>query len=121
MSKMRTNIRTIIGIAFASVLVLTVSCKGKTEEAKETSMEETMDHDMEKMDHEGRDMEKMNHEGHDMEGMETAKMEGKEYTSKYVCPMHCEGSGSNEEGKCPVCGMTYVLNEEHMADGHTHN
>ena len=111
MSKMRTNIRTIIGIAFASVLVLTVSCKGKTEEAKEASTEETMDHDM----------EKMNHEGHDMEGMETAKMEGKEYTSKYVCPMHCEGSGSNEEGKCPVCGMTYVLNEEHMADGHTHN
>ncbi len=111
---MRTNIRTIIGIAFASVLVLTVSCKGKTEEAKETSTEETMEH-------EGHDMEKMDHENHDMEGMETAKMEGKEYTSKYVCPMHCEGSGSDEEGKCPVCGMSYVLNEEHMADGHTHN
>jgi len=106
MSKMRTNIRTIIGIAFASVLVLTVSCKGKTEEAKETSTEATMEH-------EGHDMEKMDHEGHDMEG--------KEYTSTYVCPMHCEGSGSDEEGKCPVCGMTYVLNEEHMADGHTHN
>ena len=105
MSKMRTNIRTIIGIAFASVLVLTVSCKGKTEEAKETSTEATMEH-------EGHDMEKMDHEGHDMEGMETAKMEGKEYTSTYVCPMHCEGSGSDEEGKCPVCGMTYVLNED---------
>jgi len=93
---MRTNIKTIIGIAFASVLVLTVSCKGKTEETKETSTEATMDHE----------------EGHDMEDMETAKMEGKEYTSKYVCPMHCEGSGSDEEGKCPVCGMTYVLNED---------
>mgnify|MGYP003152368982 CR=1 FL=1 len=115
MSKMRTNIRTIIGIAFASVLVLTVSCKGKTEEAKETSTEATMEHE------EGHDMDSMDHEGHDMEGMETAKMEGKEYTSTYVCPMHCEGSGSDEEGKCPVCGMTYVLNEEHMADGHTHN
>ena len=56
---MRTNIRTIIGIAFASVLVLTVSCKGKTEEAKETSTEETMEH-------EGHDMEKMDHENHDM-------------------------------------------------------
>ncbi|WP_036380157.1 heavy metal-binding domain-containing protein [Muricauda sp. MAR_2010_75] len=111
---MRTNIRTIIGIAFASALVLTVSCKGKTEEAKETSTEATMEH-------EGHDMDNMNHEDHDMDGMETAKMEGKEYTSKYVCPMHCEGSGSDEEGKCPVCGMTYVLNEEHMADGHTHN
>ncbi|MBW8199821.1 heavy metal-binding domain-containing protein [Flagellimonas abyssi] len=111
---MRTNIRTVIGITFASVLVLTVSCKGKTEEAKETSTEATMDN-------EGHDMEKMDHENHDMQGMETAKMEGKEYTSKYVCSMHCEGSGSDEEGKCPVCGMTYVLNQEHMADGHTHN
>ncbi len=24
---------------------------------------------------------------------------------KYQCPMHCEGSGSNQPGKCPVCGM----------------
>ena len=37
---------------------------------------------------------------------------GKEYTSTYVCPMHCEDSGSNEAGQCPVCGMDYVLNEE---------
>jgi len=36
---------------------------------------------------------------------------GKEYTSAYVCPMHCEGSGSHEAGKCPVCGMDYVKNE----------
>ncbi|MBO6829680.1 heavy metal-binding domain-containing protein [Allomuricauda sp.] len=106
---MRTNIRTIIGIAVASVLVLTVSCKGKTEEAKETSTEATMEH-------EGHDMEKMDHEGHDMDNMETADKQGKEYTSKYVCPMHCEGSGSDEEGKCPVCGMTYVLNEDFQMD-----
>ncbi|GAB4508536.1 MAG: hypothetical protein Tsb004_07130 [Allomuricauda sp.] len=106
---MRTNIRTIIGITFASVLVLTVSCKGKTEEAKETSTEATMEH-------EGHDMDKMNHEGHDMDNMETADKQGKEYTSKYVCPMHCEGSGSDEEGKCPVCGMTYVLNEDFQMD-----
>jgi len=106
---MRTNIRTIIGITFASVLVLTVSCKGKTEEAKETSTEATMEH-------EGHDMEKMDHEGHDMDNMETADKQGKEYTSKYVCPMHCEGSGSDEEGKCPVCGMTYVLNEDFQMD-----
>ena len=38
--------------------------------------------------------------------------QGKEYTSKYICPMHCEGSGSEEPGKCPVCGMDYVLNEK---------
>ena len=45
---------------------------------------------------------------------------GMEYTSEYVCPMHCDGSGSDDEGKCPVCGMDYVLNEEHQADGHKH-
>ncbi|MEW2921603.1 heavy metal-binding domain-containing protein [Muricauda sp. ANG21] len=108
---MRTNIRTIVGIAFTSVLVLSVSCKGKTEEAKETSAEATMEH-------EGHDMNKMDHEGHDMDNMETADKQGKEYTSKYVCPMYCEGSGSDEEGKCPVCGMTYVLNEDFKKDGH---
>ncbi len=46
--------------------------------------------------------------------------EGKEYTSAYVCPMHCEGSGSEEAGKCPVCGMDYVAQAEHTGDGHTH-
>ncbi|MDX1665645.1 MAG: heavy metal-binding domain-containing protein [Saprospiraceae bacterium] len=45
---------------------------------------------------------------------------GPEYTSTYVCPMHCEGSGSEEPGKCPVCGMDYVLRTEHEANGHTH-
>lgn len=47
-------------------------------------------------------------------------LSGKEYTSEYVCPMHCDGSGSDEEGKCPVCGMDYVLNEDHQKDGHQH-
>jgi len=48
---------------------------------------------------------------------------GPEFTSKYVCPMHCEGSGSHEEGKCPVCGMTYVLNadyQEESEENHNH-
>ena len=35
---------------------------------------------------------------------------GKEYTSKYICPMHCEGSGSDTTGTCPVCKMEYVEN-----------
>ena len=48
------------------------------------------------------------------------EMQGKEYTSAYVCPMHCKGSGSDEAGKCPVCGMDYVINEDHKSDGHTH-
>lgn len=42
------------------------------------------------------------------------------YTAAYVCPMHCEGSGSEEMGTCPACGMDYVMNEDHQTDGHTH-
>jgi hypothetical protein len=49
------------------------------------------------------------------------EQQGKEYTSAYVCPMHCEGSGSAEPGKCPVCGMDYVVNEDHKEDGHGHD
>lgn len=36
---------------------------------------------------------------------------GPEYTSAWVCPMHCEGSGSAEPGKCPVCNMDYIENK----------
>lgn len=57
---------------------------------------------------------------------QTAK--GKEYTSKYVCPMHCKGSGASAKGECPVCGMDYVVNENwkdphegHGHDGHNHD
>ena len=46
--------------------------------------------------------------------------EAKEYSSEYVCPMHCEGSGSDEAGTCPVCGMDYVPHAEHVKDGHQH-
>ena len=35
---------------------------------------------------------------------------GKEFTSAYVCPMHCEGSGGEETGNCPVCEMEYMEN-----------
>ena len=42
----------------------------------------------------------------------TGIKKGKEYTSKYVCPDHCEGSGSDKPGKCPVCGMDYVENKQ---------
>lgn len=54
-------------------------------------------------------------------GNAAADKQGKEYTSEYVCPMHCEGSGSEKEGKCPVCGMAYVKNKDHKADGHKHD
>lgn len=47
-----------------------------------------------------------------------AEQQGKEYTSAYICPMHCEGSGSDKPGNCPVCGMEYKKNENHKPDGH---
>jgi hypothetical protein len=51
---------------------------------------------------------------------ETTEVQGTEFTSAYVCPMHCEGSGSDTEGACPTCGMAYVKNDDQEADGHTH-
>ena len=51
---------------------------------------------------------------------EQSEKQGKEYTSSYVCPMHCEGSGSDDAGKCPVCGMDYVKNENYKKDEHKH-
>ena len=50
-------------------------------------------------------------------------MTGPEYTSAYVCPMHCKGSGSAEPGNCPECGMAYVANEDmNMEEGeHDHD
>jgi len=35
---------------------------------------------------------------------------GIEYTAKYVCPMHCKGSGSDKPGKCKVCEMDMIEN-----------
>lgn len=46
--------------------------------------------------------------------------QGKEYTSAYICPMHCDGSGSEKAGNCPVCGMAYEKNKDHKTDGHSH-
>ena len=46
-------------------------------------------------------------------GNTTNDKSGKEYTSAYICPMHCTGSGSDKMGKCPVCKMNYVANKEH--------
>jgi hypothetical protein len=64
------------------------------------------------------------HEGHDHEHSDTMETsmhgEGKEYTSAYICPMHCEGSGGDEAGSCPKCGMTYVTQADHVMDGHKH-
>lgn len=52
---------------------------------------------------------------------EDTEQQGKEYTSAYICPMHCDGSGSEEAGQCPVCGMDYVMNEDQPAESHSHD
>lgn len=46
---------------------------------------------------------------------------GKEYTSTYICPMHCKNSGGDNAGVCPVCKMDYVVNKEHKANTHDHH
>ena len=61
-----------------------------------------------------------NTESESTESMEADKS-GPEYTSAYVCPMHCKGSGSDQAGTCPVCKMDYVVNEDHDShEGHNH-
>ena len=47
--------------------------------------------------------------------------DGKEYTSAYICPMHCPESGSDSAGKCPVCTMDYVANKDYKAEEHNHD
>ena len=56
------------------------------------------------------------------EQSETEANQGKEYTSDYICPMHCEGSGSDKPGECPVCGMAYKKNDKEDKEDHSgHN
>lgn len=56
----------------------------------------------------------------DTDKTEVVDKSGPEYTSAYVCPMHCKMSGSDKAGTCPVCKMDYVVNKDHKADGHDH-
>ncbi|MFM2395064.1 MAG: hypothetical protein RLZZ546_3047 [Bacteroidota bacterium] len=52
----------------------------------------------------------------------TENQQGPEYTSKFVCPMHCKGSGSDAAGVCPTCGMDYVENKSKDGhEGHDHD
>ncbi|MBK9016376.1 MAG: hypothetical protein IPM82_21170 [Saprospiraceae bacterium] len=59
-------------------------------------------------------------QGNAAPGEAKAHGSSKEYTSAYICPMHCEGSGSDQAGTCPACGMDYVAQAEHVKDGHNH-
>ena len=56
------------------------------------------------------------------EQAEDESKQGKEYTSAYICPMHCDGSGSDKPGKCPVCEMDYKKNDKSKVEDHSgHN
>lgn len=57
------------------------------------------------------EMHDVDHDGHQHATDNDAEKTGPEYTSAYVCPMHCKGSGSDKPGKCPVCEMDYVKND----------
>ena len=46
---------------------------------------------------------------------ETTETTRKVTDKAYVCPMHCEGSASNEPGKCPVCEMDLEKNPDYVA------
>jgi predicted nucleic acid binding AN1-type Zn finger protein len=48
--------------------------------------------------------------------IEKVDKNGKEFTSKYICPMHCKGSGSEIAGTCPVCEMDYEINEKYKEE-----
>lgn len=100
-----------------SLSLFIFSCGGNSHshgdgEGEHTHEQADHDHDGDGHDHDHADGD------HDHEGGEHG--EGTAYTAAYVCPMHCEGSGSDAEGKCPVCNMDYIAQAEHTKDGHSH-
>jgi hypothetical protein len=47
---------------------------------------------------------------------ETTESTATKVTDKqYICPMKCEGSASNQPGKCPVCEMELEKNPDYSA------
>ncbi len=95
-----------VALFFAAALALT-ACGNNAGEAgrSETSAEPA---------------EMMDEHHHHGAAADHAHGDGPEYTAAYVCPMHCEGSGSDEPGECPVCGMDYVALSDHLENGHRH-
>lgn len=49
---------------------------------------------------------------HNHEEQSSSGSGGDKHESAYICPMECEGSASDEAGKCPECGMDLVKREE---------
>lgn len=91
---------------FAMVLFVSACGNGNDEHEGHDHQHGQEQHDHQEHQHE---------QGEQHQGQEESSIDktGKEYTSAYVCPMHCEGSGSDKEGKCPVCKMDYVANVDY--------
>lgn len=84
---------------FALCLVCAISCKNESKVAEATAKTVT-----------------------EQTEEKVADESGLEYTSNYICPMHCPGSGSDTTGVCPTCDMDYVINDkkdDHK--GHDHD
>lgn len=96
-------------------LVLYLSSCGESGQSQQAETESANHHN-----HEAEEGHEHEHDGSNHEQAHTAHGEGPAYISTYVCPMHCEGSGSAEPGECPVCGMKYVAQSDHVKDGHDH-
>ena len=99
---------------FAMALFVTACGSGEHDndhDGHEHQHEQGQEHDH---DHEGHQHE----QGEQQQGQEESSIDksGKEYTSAYICPMHCEGSGSETAGKCPKCKMDYIANADHAHD-----
>ena len=109
----KTLIHLIFALAFVTGMGMLTSCGGDSQDGNHHHTEEHAgDHD-----HDGADHDHANENSE-----EAVDKTGPEYTSAYICPMHCKGSGSDEAGKCPTCGMEYVASaeggESHDSDGH---
>lgn len=119
---MRINSNLLWAGLFLAMFSFACGDTGSDSKAEEETTEQQMQ-DESGMEHEGHD-----HDGHDHgdQMSDSEDKSGPEYTSRYICPMHCEGSGGAEPGICPVCGMDYVLNEDYQDpdsiehEGHDH-
>ena len=112
-------------LLFAAALSLT-ACGGNSSAEADQDADQTemmMEGEAHDHDHAGEADHDHDHAGeadHDHDHAGGMHGEGPEYNSAYVCPMHCEGSGSDQPGTCPVCGMDYVAQKDHVGNGHTH-
>ncbi len=91
-------IKIIIATTFIFVIFSLTACNSGGNNDKENSDTLTVEENI--------DVDETNNTENQSETVE----DDKDYTSKYVCAMHCEGSGNHEAGNCPVCKMELIEN-----------